>query len=353
MTRRVSVVRFSFWGDGEMRKIRTIRVTSPSYDPWWNLALEEYLLDRVEEGTMILYLWQNDRTVVIGRNQNAWRECRTELLEAEGGRLARRLSGGGAVYHDLGNCNFTFLATSKTYDFLRQIKVVLDALRSLGVAAEFGGRNDITVEGRKISGNAFYRGAFGRFHHGTILVSVEMERMARYLQPSKAKLVAKGVTSVRSRVANLCEFRPSVTAADVRDALQRAFLEEFAFGDGEVLDASALFAENAVKALREKYASRSWVYGKTPAFDLEMEHRFDWGEVQLGMTVKDGVVSECRLFTDALDAERLRSIECLFVGLVPEAKVFAERIGSAKTSCLAPEVRDVLGWLESQALELL
>ncbi|WP_300522514.1 lipoate--protein ligase [Aminiphilus sp.] len=334
-----------------MRKIRTIRVTSPSHDPWWNLALEEYLLDRVEDGTMILYLWQNDRTVVIGRNQNAWRECRTELLEAEDGRLARRLSGGGAVYHDLGNCNFTFLATPKTYDFLRQVKVVLDALRSLGVAAEFGGRNDITVEGRKISGNAFYRGASGRFHHGTILVSVEMERMARYLQPSKAKLVAKGVTSVRSRVANLCELRPVVTVADVRDALQRAFSDYF--GPGEILDASAIFAESAVAALREKYASRSLIYGKTPAFDLEMEHRFGWGEVQLGMTVKDGVVSECRLFTDALDAELLRSVECLFVGLVPEAKVFAERLRSANIACPAPEVRDVLGWLESQELELL
>ncbi|GAB6280162.1 MAG: lipoate--protein ligase [Thermovirga sp.] len=334
-----------------MRKLDTKILESPSTDPWLNLAIEEYLLDRVEDGAMTLYLWQNDRTVVIGRNQNAWRECRTDLLEKEGGRLARRLSGGGAVYHDLGNCNFTFLATSKAYDFLRQVKVLIGALRNLGIDAEFGGRNDITAAGRKISGNAFYRGKSGRFHHGTILISVDMDRMGRYLLPSRAKLAAKGVVSIRSRVANLCEIKPGVEVEDVRNALRRSFQEEF--GHGRILDPEPLMTDETVVGLRKRYASRSWVYGKTPDFDLEMEHRFDWGEIQLGLAIKKGVVAECKVFTDAIEAESLEDLGGILVGAVPDGKAFAERIRCSGPGILTQEMKDILDWLESHGREIL
>lgn len=137
-------------------KLDTKIVYSHSYDPWFNLAVEEYLLNHVHDHEVILYLWQNDQTVVIGRNQNAWKECAWEQLEKDGGKLARRLSGGGAVFHDLGNLNFTFLTTKKHYELERQLSVILQALRKLGVNAEFSGRNDLMLDGRKFSGHAYY-----------------------------------------------------------------------------------------------------------------------------------------------------------------------------------------------------
>ena len=331
-----------------MRKLHTEIIESVSHDPWLNLAIEEYLLDRVKPGSMTLYLWQNERTVVIGRNQNAWRECRTDLLESEGGRLARRLSGGGAVYHDLGNCNFTFLAKPKSYDFERQVKVLISAFRLLGIEASFGGRNDITVEGRKVSGNAFYRGRSGRFQHGTILVSVDMERMARYLSPSTAKLASKGVASVRSRVANLSEIRPGISVGEIKEALVHVFQEEF--GAAERLDAVSVSAETKVAELREKYASRSWVYGKSPDFDVRFEHRFDWGEVQIGLTVKGGQVVEGRVFSDAMDAGAITGLGAILTGAEPNGGSLAAKIRAAAHRKRSAELDDILEWLETADL---
>ena len=175
-------------------------------DPYRNLALERYLTETVPEDACVLYLWQNQNTVVIGRNQNAWKECRTGLLEQEGGVLARRLSGGGAVFHDLGNLNFTFSVTEENYDLRRQQQLILTACRLLGLRAELSGRNDLLAEGRKFSGNSFYAHNGRAFHNGTLLVDADMTKMGRYLSPSTAKIASKGVDSVRSRVVNL---RPS------------------------------------------------------------------------------------------------------------------------------------------------
>ena len=161
-------------------------------DPYVNLAREEHLLELLGPEEVILYLWQNRSTVVIGRNQNAWKECRVEKLTADGGFLARRSSGGGAVFHDLGNLNFTFLARSDHYDVDRQLEVVLRALSACGVPAEKTGRNDVTAEGRKVSGNAFYSAKDRSYHHGTLLVDVDMERLSAYLQVSADKLKSKG-----------------------------------------------------------------------------------------------------------------------------------------------------------------
>ena len=207
---------------------RLLVCRSRGFDPYENLALEEALLHRVGEGELILYLWQNERTVVIGRNQNPWKECRTALLSEEGGHLARRLSGGGAVFHDLGNLNFTFLMNEADYDLPRQLTVLERACRSLGVPAQRSGRNDLLAEGRKFSGNAFYQHAGKAYHHGTLMVDVDLERVQRYLSPSKAKLAAKGVDSVRSRVVNLREFVPTLSVRQLENALIAALAEVYA-----------------------------------------------------------------------------------------------------------------------------
>ena len=184
---------------------------SSSTNPYLNLAVEEYLLETVKPNQLILYLWQNERTVVIGKNQNAWKECRFQELEADGGHLARRLSGGGAVFHDLGNLNFTFLMPSSDYDLSKQMSVILEAVRSLGIDAQKSGRNDVTVDGKKFSGNAFCQKGTNSYHHGTLMLRVDTQKVARYLNVSEKKLRSKGVSSVTSRVCNLCDFIPDLS----------------------------------------------------------------------------------------------------------------------------------------------
>ena len=191
-------------------------IESGQFHPYKNLAVEEYLLLHCEPQECILYLWQNQNTVVIGRNQNAWKECKVESLEENGGHLARRLSGGGAVYHDLGNLNFTFLVSKENYSIDRQLEVIVKAVQKLGAKAEKSGRNDILIDGKKFSGNAFFDSKGYYYHHGTLLLNVDTASMSRFLNPSKAKLQSKGIDSVRSRVVNLSSLCPDITVDTIQ-----------------------------------------------------------------------------------------------------------------------------------------
>ena len=270
-----------------------------SHDPHYNLAVEQHLLETVEEGQCILYLWQNQNTVVIGRNQNPWKECRTTLLDEEGGKLARRLSGGGAVFHDLGNLNFTFLVPQSDYDLDRQLNVIQQAVNSLGIPAERSGRNDILADGRKFSGNAFYKNGKQAYHHGTLLVDVDKEKMGRYLNPSKAKLQSKGVASVRSRVVNLKELNPSITLDALKAALTDAFSEVYGCPVTR-LDASRLDASH-IAELTERNRSWEWNFGQKQPFTFEYEDRFPWGGVQVQLLVEQGTIRQAKLYSDAMD----------------------------------------------------
>lgn len=281
------------------------------FDPYYNLAVEEYLLNTVENAC-ILYLWQNQNTVVIGQNQNAWKECRTALLEQEGGTLARRLSGGGAVFHDLGNLNFTFLMPSEDYDLDRQFAVIEKACHLLGISAERSGRNDVLSEGRKFSGNAFYRGKYSSYHHGTLLVDVDMEKLGRYLSPSKAKLEAKGVSSVRSRVVNLTEICPGLTTERLKTAMVQAFSEVYAL-PVQILSAAELDAEK-VEALRSRNASWEWNYGKKLPFSVTVEGRFPWGGVEIGLEVESGVIKAVKVWSDSMDETLPKRLENTLLG---------------------------------------
>lgn len=268
-------------------------------DPHRNLAIEEYLTDTVPEDTCILYLWQNRHTVVIGRNQNAWAECRTQELSRDGGTLARRLSGGGAVYHDMGNLNFTFSMRTQDYDLRRQQSVIVEACRLLGIPAEISGRNDILTNGCKFSGNSFYSHDGRSFHNGTLLIDVDMENLGKYLTPSKVKLQSKGVASVRSRVINLCELKPALTIDDMAQAMVKAF--EQVYG----LTAKRLCPEDLDEAeISNRYArfsSFNWVYGRSVPCSFSCAERFGWGEVTLELQVKDGLCADAIVYSDAMD----------------------------------------------------
>ncbi len=302
-------------------------IHTSSSDPWWNLAVEEYLLERVEPGQCILYLWQNENTVVIGKNQNPWRECRAQLLESEGGKLARRLSGGGAVFHDIGNINFTFIASKEMYDLDKQLGVILDAVRALGIPAEKSGRNDLTADGRKFSGNAFCFRKDSFYHHGTVLVSADFDKLSKYLQVSAEKMNSKGVQSVQSRVVNLSELRQELTVSDVSDALITAFraaYESTAQVEYCIKDGSE--SQKALEELYSKYSSWKWRYGEAPSFDTEISRKFPWGEVQIGFTLEKGIVSKAGIYSDALDEAYIAGLSGIFDSCPFNSRLLAQRL---------------------------
>ena len=268
-------------------------------DPHENLATEKVLMDALAPGEAMLYLWQNLNTVVIGKNQNAWLECRTSLLSEEGGKLARRLSGGGAVYHDLGNLNFTFLMCKEDYDLDKQVAVIQRACALAGVRAEKSGRNDLLADGRKFSGNAFYQDKVHAYHHGTLMVDVDKEKLGRYLSPPKSKLLAKGVASVRSRVVNLKELCPGLTIEGMRKNMAAAFQQVYGLPAEEFLLTAAMQEE--IRRLKEVYASWDYLYGAPLSFTFSCEEKFDWGYIGLQLEAKNGIIQEVGINTDAMD----------------------------------------------------
>ncbi len=312
---------------------------SKSYDPAYNLAVEESLLLGRTDGA-VLYLWQNRNTVVIGRNQNAWKECRVKLLESEGGRLVRRSSGGGAVYHDLGNLNFSFIVPRERYDLGRQLSVLTGAVAQFGLGVELSGRNDVLLvpTGEKFSGNAFRFTERNALHHGTILVDVDMDRLSRYLAPSREKLAAKGVDSVRARVTNLKAHAPGMTVEDMKQAMRRAFAA--AYGPAEELPDTELNMAQ-IEALRARNNSWDWIYGKTPAFDLTLETRFSWGGAELLLSVRHGRVETARLYTDAMDADLSDAVENALAGAPCTREALAERL----LTLPAPQAQELGRWL--------
>ncbi|MDR2782609.1 MAG: lipoate--protein ligase [Treponema sp.] len=285
---------------------RGIVVRSGETNPYRNIAREACLLEKVPPETCVLYLWQNERTVVIGRNQNAWAECRVEELERDGGFLARRLSGGGAVFHDSGNLNFTFLMPRADYDLERQTEVILLAVRELGIDAARTGRNDIETGGRKFSGNAYYRAGNNAYHHGTLLVNTDMSAAGRYLSASAGKIQSKGVESVRSRIVNLTECKPGLTIPAIIESLSAAFDKTYRFNaEKSETPPEALFegGQERFNELGARFSSPEWKYGKNPVFQFKAERRFPWGGVELRFDVKENRVTAAHIFSDAMDGD--------------------------------------------------
>ncbi|MBR3752073.1 MAG: lipoate--protein ligase [Ruminiclostridium sp.] len=299
-------------------------IHSRHHDPRHNLALEEYLMQTVKPGQCILYLWQNQRTVVIGRNQHAENECRIQALEADGGHLVRRLSGGGAVYHDLGNVNFTFLVTKEDYDVSRQTEVILRAVQKVGLQAEKNGRNDLTVEGQKFSGHAYYKTGQQCYHHGTIMVDVDMAPLEKYLNVSPLKLQAKGVKSVRSRVTNLRKYLPDLAIPDLNRALVEAFQEVYGLPAAELqyedLDQAAIAEGQA------RFSAPEWIYGDCRPLAVSREARFDWGILRMDHSREDGRITEAALWSDGLEGDFLSRVPGLLRGCPLEEKALREKL---------------------------
>ena len=320
-------------------------IRGDSHDPWHNLAVEALLFEGLKPDEALFYLWQNQNTVVIGRHQNAWQECRVKLLEDEGGKLARRSTGGGAVFHDLGNLNFTFIVPRAYYDVRRQLDVIRRAVSAFGIGAAFTGRNDLVVEatGAKFSGNAFkFTDAVG-MHHGTVLVDVDMDKLGRYLVPGKDKLKAKGIESVRSRVCNLTELNPSVTVSALADALEAAFADTY--GPAETLRIADLDPAR-LHALEQQYASWDFRLGKALPFDATLSHRFDWGGVTLELSLRHGVIESARVWSDAMDEAMIARIAPALTGIRYENNALAKALRGLEH----PQADDLAGWIMEEEL---
>lgn len=284
-----------------------------SDDPYLNLATEDWIFNDMSCRSRVLFLWRNAPCVIVGRGQNVWSECLTDQLEKDGVSLVRRHSGGGAVYQDLGNSCFTFMRAKETARSTKQLysennQILLAALARLGVTAEASGRNDLVVErsgeSYKISGSAFKESRDRCFHHGTMLLNVDLQRLSNYLTPDSQKLKSKGIKSVRSRVMNLGELLPELHHDELCDSLIEEF---FAFYgqrcETETLNREALLEIESLSNYYEKLKSWDWVYGKTPSFAQTMKERFVWGGCELHLDTNNGIITGAVLYTDSLQPE--------------------------------------------------
>lgn len=316
--------------------------------PYINLAVEEYLLRSVKQGQCILYLWQNQQTVVVGHNQNIWKECLVSELSKDGGHLVRRLSGGGAVFHDLGNLNFTFLVRKEDYDLEKQLNVILNAVKKLGIHAEKSGRNDILAQGKKFSGNAYYETEGHCYHHGTIMVNVKMSDLTKYLTVSKEKLNSKGVDSVQSRVVNLVDLQPEVTISKLKVKLLEAFQEEYEVALDQI-KVSDLDQEK-IQELADKFSSWDTIYGKKIKFQHEIEKRFSWGNFQLQLEVNGGVIKDAMVYSDALVPWFIQQIAPRLIGV--RYDVFAMQHGLKQVIASTSQEKEMLVDILEMILEM-
>ena len=290
-------------------------IISNQYNPFLNRAVEQYLTDHQKEDTVTMYLWKNERTVVVGYNQNPFAECNVRLLLDQGGHLMRRGTGGGAVYHDLGNINFSFIVDKSLYDVRKQLSVIQDALLSYGLQTEISGRNDLTCGGRKFSGNAFAKGQHNNLHHGTLLIKTDGAMMQRYLNVDKAKLMKHGVSSVRSRVVNLSELVPELTSESIKQPLTNSF-EKVYGGKAELLDFDTFINMAEVQSIMSDISSRSFLFGRWEQFKTTKKAQFPWGSVDIALQIDEAqsLIKETQIASDCLEPETIQQAEQLLTG---------------------------------------
>ncbi len=288
-------------------------VRSTSSDPFLNLAIEDNLLTDIQPGSMTLFLWRNAPCVVIGRHQNPWIECDLTAMGANDVPLVRRRSGGGTVYHDLGNTNFTFLASSDRYDQHVHFGVVLRALTDLGISAQVNKRNDIIVNGRKVSGSAFKRTRERSYHHGTLLVCADLDLLLAYLTPRETGVESRGIRSVRSQVSNLCELVANIDHDRVCDGLAAAFAGQVGVDVvTETVSDDDARARPGVAKSRDELLSWEWRFGKTPDFVRVLPTNANSGAITI--TVTGGVVSAISADPSAVAPSAMQGLQTRLVG---------------------------------------
>jgi lipoate-protein ligase A len=297
-------------------------------DPRINLAIEEYALKHLDIDETYLLFYINRPSIIIGRNQNTIEEINTDYVEKNDIIVVRRLSGGGAVYHDLGNLNFSFITKDdgdSFHNFRKFTEPVIRALNKLGVKAELQGRNDIVVDGRKVSGNAQFSTGGRMFSHGTLLLNTELENVAKALKVKKEKIESKGIKSVRSRVANISEFLPEpMTIEEFRSFLLKNIFE------GEEKIPEYVLTEKDWEKIdeisRNRYQKWEWNYGKSPKFNIQHSKRFPLGSIDVRLEVDKGIIQNCKIYGDFFGVGDVADIEKRLTGVRYDREAMAEAL---------------------------
>lgn len=314
-----------------------LEIINNSNDPYFNLALEEYVVKNIAVKSLFI-IWQNTPVVVIGKNQNALEEVNMDFIKENQIALVRRISGGGAVYHDLGNLNFTFVDEAGQgvgFDFERFTAPIIKTLDKIGIKAIHNGRNDITIDGRKFSGNAQFRYGNRVMHHGTLLYDVNLENMTQALNVSQEKMVSKGVSSVRSRVTNISEhLASSLTVDEFKDLLVKNLKSEANIVDTYELTKDDLMKINELS--NTKYKSWDWNIGKSPDYNVKKQKRFAWGSIELRFKIVEGIINNCKIFGDFFAAQDIELLENKFKGIPYEKQAIESLLDSIKITDYLP-----------------
>ncbi|SEH96336.1 lipoate-protein ligase [Halobacillus karajensis] len=307
-------------------------------DPRINLAIEEYVLKNLDINETYLLFYINKPSIIIGKNQNTVEEINTNYVEENGIHVVRRLSGGGAVYHDLGNLNFSFITKDdgdSFHDFAKFTEPVTEALKKLGVNAELSGRNDIVAEdGRKISGNAQFSTKGRMFSHGTLMLDSEIENVVSALNVKTEKIKSKGIKSIRSRVANISEFLDEKIAMDdFKDMILRYIFDVEDVNDVPQYKLTKEDWANIHHLADERYKSWDWNYGKSPKFNIQHTKRIEGaGSYDIRLDVAKGYIKNAKIFGDFFGVGDINEMEEILIGTKYERQSISEAIGDTDIS---------------------
>lgn len=309
-------------------------IVNTSNDPAYNVALEAYAFQKLTDIDEIFILWINEPAIIIGRHQNTIQEINKEFIDKNGIHVVRRLSGGGAVYHDLNNLNYTIISNNTqegAFDFQTFSKPVIDTLAKLGVKAEFTGRNDLEINGQKFAGNAqaYYKGRM--MHHGCLLFDVDMSVLGQALKVSKDKIESKGIKSVRARVTNIVDhLSDKITVHEFSDAILAQMKEEYPEMDEYVLSDAEL---SEIQAMRDnQFATWDWTYGKAPEYTIERGVRYPAGKITTYANVENSTIKSVKIFGDFFGVKPVDDIEKMLEGVRYDYKDVLAALKTVDTS---------------------